>query len=73
MTVLVADSIRLGKPIIVISVQYRLNAFALGNGEGPVNLALRDQALALQWVQENISGFNGDPVFTYTPSLSTTY
>ncbi|KAG5661252.1 hypothetical protein KAF25_005374, partial [Fusarium avenaceum] len=57
----VADSIRLGKPIIVVSVQYRLNAFALGNGEGSVNLALRDQALALQWVQENIAGFNGDP------------
>ncbi|WZH44120.1 carboxylesterase [Fusarium acuminatum] len=61
MTVIVSDSIRLGKPIIVVSVQYRLNVFALGNGEGSVNLALRDQALALQWVQENIAGFNGDP------------
>ncbi|KAF4967731.1 hypothetical protein FSARC_4792 [Fusarium sarcochroum] len=40
---------------------YRLNVFALGNREGPVNLALRDQALALQWVQEHIAGFNGDP------------
>ncbi|CVK95961.1 related to carboxylesterase [Fusarium mangiferae] len=57
----VADSLRLGKPIIAVSVQYRLNVFALGNGEGPPNLALRDQELALQWVQDHISGFGGDP------------
>jgi carboxylesterase type B len=73
MTVIVSDSILLGKPIIVVSVQYRLNVFALGNGEGSVNLALRDQALALQWVQENIAGFNGDPVILYTPASRTTY
>ncbi|KAM5522492.1 hypothetical protein FOXYSP1_16383 [Fusarium oxysporum f. sp. phaseoli] len=56
-----ADSLRLGKPIIAVSVQYRLNVFALGNGEGPPNLALRDQELALQWVQDHIAGFGGDP------------
>ncbi|KAI1023918.1 hypothetical protein LB504_005116 [Fusarium proliferatum] len=57
----VADSLRLGKPIIAVSVQYRLNVFALGNAEGPPNLALRDQELALRWVQDHISGFGGDP------------
>lgn len=64
MTTIVADSVRQGKPIIAVTVQYRLNIFALGkgNGEGPVNLALRDQTLALQWVQEHIAGFKGDPV-----------
>ncbi|KAM0081766.1 hypothetical protein ACKRZS_006034 [Fusarium odoratissimum] len=61
MSKIVADSIRLGKPIIAVSVQYRLNVFALGNGGGPPNLALRDQELALQWVQDHISGFGGDP------------
>ncbi|KAG5758673.1 hypothetical protein H9Q72_013190 [Fusarium xylarioides] len=61
MSKIVADSLRLGKPIIAVSVQYRLNVFALGNGEGPPNLALRDQELALQWVQGHISGFGGDP------------
>ncbi|CVK96624.1 related to carboxylesterase [Fusarium mangiferae] len=63
MTTIVADSVRQRKPIISVTVQYRLNIFALGkgNGEGPVNLALRDQALALQWIQEHISGFKGDP------------
>ncbi|KAJ4263527.1 hypothetical protein NW762_006346 [Fusarium torreyae] len=60
-TTIVADSIRLGKPIIAVSIQYRLNIFAIGNAEGPANLALRDQALALQWIQEHIGGFNGDP------------
>jgi carboxylesterase type B len=62
MSKIVADSLRLGKPIIAVSVQYRLNVFAFGNGEGPPNLALRDQELALQWVQEHIAGFGGDPV-----------
>ncbi|EGU72957.1 hypothetical protein FOXB_16545 [Fusarium oxysporum f. sp. conglutinans Fo5176] len=61
MSKIVADSMRLGKPIIAVSVQYRLNVFALGNGEGPPNLALRDQELALEWVQEHIAGFGGDP------------
>ncbi|KAI7759836.1 hypothetical protein LZL87_009159 [Fusarium oxysporum] len=61
MSKIVADSLRLGKPIIAVSVQYRLNVFALGNREGPPNLALRDQELALQWVQDHIAGFGGDP------------
>lgn len=61
-----ADSIRLGKPIIAVSVQYRLNVFALGNGGGPPNLALRDQELALQWIQDHISGFGGDPVLKHS-------
>lgn len=62
MTTLVTDSIHAKKPIIAVSVQYRLNVFALGNGTGPANLGLRDQALALEWVQKHISGFGGDPV-----------
>ncbi|KAM5383466.1 hypothetical protein ACJZ2D_002159 [Fusarium nematophilum] len=61
MTALVADSIRMQKPIIAVSIQYRLNVFALGDGTGPPNLALRDQALALAWIQKHIAGFGGDP------------
>ncbi|KAJ2901604.1 hypothetical protein MKZ38_001624 [Zalerion maritima] len=61
MTTLVADSVRLQRPIIAVAVQYRLNVFAIGDGSGPANLALRDQALALQWVQSHISSFGGDP------------
>ncbi|KAH6993151.1 Alpha/Beta hydrolase protein [Fusarium venenatum] len=61
MATIVADSIRLGTPIIAVSIQYRLNVFALGNKNGPPNLALRDQALALEWVQDHIADFGGDP------------
>ncbi|KAI0123385.1 Alpha/Beta hydrolase protein [Xylariales sp. AK1849] len=61
MTPLIADSVNINKPIIAVSVQYRLNVFALGDGTGPTNLALRDQASALEWVQHHIAGFGGDP------------
>ncbi|KAF4456363.1 hypothetical protein F53441_1522 [Fusarium austroafricanum] len=60
MTKIVKDMVNLGMPIIAVSIQYRLNVFALGDGNGPPNLALRDQALALQWVQDHIGGFTGD-------------
>ncbi|KAJ4117505.1 hypothetical protein NW768_010868 [Fusarium equiseti] len=61
MTTIVTDSIRSGTPIIAVSLQYRLNIFALGFKSGPPNLALRDQELALHWIQNHIAGFNGDP------------
>lgn len=62
MTTLVADSLHQKRPIVVVSIQYRLNIFAIGNDEGQCNLALRDQALALKWVQNHIAGFGGDAV-----------
>ncbi|TDZ31322.1 Lipase 1 [Colletotrichum spinosum] len=58
---MVADSVELGSPIIAVTVQYRLNIFAFGDGSSPTNLALQDQALALGWVREHIAGFGGDP------------
>ncbi|MCH5141961.1 carboxylesterase family protein, partial [Mammaliicoccus sciuri] len=70
MTTLVADSLRQKKPIVAVSIQYRLNVFAIGDGEGQCNLALRDQALALKWVQDHIAGFGGDAVLiTLRPRL----
>lgn len=63
-TKLVSDSAKLGKPIIVVNIQYRLNIFAFGDEKSPKNLALHDQGLALQWVHEHIAGFGGDPVST---------
>lgn len=71
MTTLVTDSVRQQKPIIAVAIQYRLNVFAVGDGTGPANLALRDQALALEWVQKHISGFGGDPVSITSRFLST--
>jgi carboxylesterase type B len=64
---MVADSIALNQPIIIVFVNYRLNIFAFGDGRGECNLALKDQALGLRWVRKHISGFGGDPVRTLTP------
>jgi len=61
-TRLVAESIKKGKPVIFVAVNFRLNIFAFGDGNGEVNLALQDQRLAIRWVTENISAFGGDPV-----------
>lgn len=57
---LVAQSIELGKPIILVTIHYRLNIFQFGNGETNVNLNLHDQKAALQWINTNISKFGGD-------------
>ncbi|XP_076671985.1 uncharacterized protein LOC143371011, partial [Andrena cerasifolii] len=49
--------------VILVAVNYRLGPFgSLGVGvdEGRGNQALKDQQLALQWVQRNIGKFGGD-------------
>ena len=55
--------------IICVTVAYRLGVFGFLNMEpllgaeyaGSANNALRDLMLALEWVQENIGAFGGDP------------
>jgi carboxylesterase type B len=56
----------MGKPLVAVSMNFRQTFFGLIAGneilkEGNTNLALWDQRLALQWIQENIKGFGGDP------------
>lgn len=58
---LVAQSLELGKPIILVTIHYRLNIFHFGSGEGEVNLSIQDQKAALQWIKANIEKFGGDP------------
>ncbi|KAF7318380.1 hypothetical protein HMN09_00347100 [Mycena chlorophos] len=53
-------------PIVLVSINYRLASLGFLGGkalkdEGSLNLGLRDQRLALHWVQENIAEFGGIP------------
>ncbi|KAG0288048.1 hypothetical protein BGZ96_008104, partial [Linnemannia gamsii] len=54
--------------VVVVTINYRLgmlgwfeNEAAWGRSDIQGNQALRDQILALQWVQKNIASFGGDP------------
>ncbi|PHH90449.1 hypothetical protein CDD83_3624 [Cordyceps sp. RAO-2017] len=55
-----------GRPFVFVSVNYRLGGFGFMPGseilkDGSANLGLLDQRAALEWVADNIEGFNGDP------------
>ncbi|XP_075440238.1 acetylcholinesterase isoform X2 [Ascaphus truei] len=52
--------------LVVVSMNYRVAAFGFlslmpGSVDAPGNVGLFDQRLALQWVQDNIAFFGGDP------------
>jgi carboxylesterase type B len=61
---LVQNSVDIGKPILGVSIAYRLGVMGFMNSaevaiEGYTNLGLKDQRLALHWIQENIGAFGG--------------
>ncbi|KAF8272598.1 carotenoid ester lipase precursor [Lactarius quietus] len=65
-TVIVSRSIELGKPLIYVSLNYRVSAMGfLASQEvknaGVANIGLWDQRMALRWVQNYIYAFGGDP------------
>ncbi|KAK3913254.1 Fatty acyl-CoA hydrolase precursor, medium chain [Frankliniella fusca] len=50
--------------IVVVTIQYRVNSYgfvSLDSEEMPGNCAVKDAIAALQWVNENIKNFGGDP------------
>jgi carboxylesterase type B len=59
-------SVIASKPVITVSLNYRLMYFGFLAGsdlsaEGNTNMGLYDQRMALHWVKENIAAFGGDP------------
>ncbi|KAI9738785.1 MAG: hypothetical protein M1834_008292 [Cirrosporium novae-zelandiae] len=63
---IVENSVSIGKPIMAVSINYRLSSWGfLTSNEvvenGHSNMGFRDQRLALHWAQENIEAFGGDP------------
>ncbi len=71
---LVHESIRLNNPVVVVSINYRLNYFGFlahdqilkanslaQSAGGCGNWGLYDQRVAFEWVQKYISAFGGDP------------
>ncbi|CEJ57416.1 Putative Carboxylesterase family protein [Penicillium brasilianum] len=66
MSAIVENSYKIGKPFIAVTLNYRLSAWGFissseVSGSGNTNIGLRDQRLALHWIQENIAAFGGDP------------
>ncbi|KAK0499035.1 extracellular triacylglycerol lipase precursor [Armillaria luteobubalina] len=62
---IVAQSVTRGTPIIYVNHNYRLGPLGFPQGQeaddrGQLNLGVRDQLAALEWVQENIGLFGGD-------------
>jgi len=48
--------------VVMVSFNYRLGIEGFIKIKGvPTNIGIRDQIAALKWVQDNISGFGGDP------------
>lgn len=50
--------------VIVVSINYRVGAFGfffLNSASAPANAGLFDQLMGLEWVQQNIKAFGGDP------------
>lgn len=62
---IVNQSMFIDQQIIAVSINYRLSAWGwlYSNEtlkEGSTNIGLRDQRMALQWLQDNIAAFGGD-------------
>ncbi|KAF4450790.1 hypothetical protein F53441_6122 [Fusarium austroafricanum] len=66
MSFMVEESVKMGKPFVAVSVDYRLSFWGFMASKdildaGLANLGLKDQRMALHWVNENIDAFGGDP------------
>ncbi|KAI1117582.1 sterol esterase [Nemania sp. NC0429] len=65
-TGLILNGVSQNKPFVFVSVNYRVGGFGFLPGkeilaDGAANLGLLDQRMGLEWVQDNIAAFGGDP------------
>ncbi|CAL7942012.1 unnamed protein product [Xylocopa violacea] len=54
----------MNQDVILVTINYRLNILGFlstGSEANPGNYGLKDVIMALQWIQENIASFDGDP------------
>lgn len=63
---LLALSVELEKPVIYVAINYRITIFGFARlpllkEQKSMNVGMRDQRLAFQWIQDHISSFGGDP------------
>ena len=52
------------KNVVIVTINYRLGPLgflSMGTEDVPGNAGLKDQVLALEWVQKNIGDFGGNP------------
>lgn len=62
---LIQASIEGGEPVIYVGMNYRMSIFGFAASEAlrpnnSLNVGLKDQRLALEWIQQNIELFGGD-------------
>ncbi|GKT48724.1 cocaine esterase [Colletotrichum spaethianum] len=59
------SSLAIAQDVVVVTINYRTNIFGFSNSPevatGSQNSGYLDQRFALQWVQDNIVNFGGDP------------
>lgn len=63
---LLALSVEMGEPVVYVAINYRLTIFGfprlpLLKEQKSLNLGMRDQRAALEWVRDHIAHFGGDP------------
>ncbi|OTA99106.1 hypothetical protein M426DRAFT_68444 [Hypoxylon sp. CI-4A] len=63
---LIKLSASIDKPVIYVSLNYRLTIFGFANlqslyDQKSLNVGMRDQRAGFQWVKDNIAAFGGDP------------